>query len=178
MPPSNDVDIFAQDLGLHRHRRERRARRLERDGRRRHGHDARRARDLSAHGRRARLLHARRRPSTSPRRSSPCSATGATARTASARGSSTRSRTAGSTPSAPRSSAGSALRSARRDRSPSRTTGDPIGWEKGADGKWHLTLFVENGRIKDRPGARAAHGAARDRRGAQGRLRADAPTRT
>lgn len=32
-------------------------------------------------------------------------------------------------------------------------TGDTIGWHKGADGKWHLGLFVENGRIKDRPGA-------------------------
>jgi sulfite reductase (NADPH) hemoprotein beta-component len=36
-------------------------------------------------------------------------------------------------------------------------TGDPIGWRqtldaKPADGLWHLTLFVENGRIKDRPG--------------------------
>lgn len=26
---------------------------------------------------------------------------------------------------------------------------DDYGWIKGADGKWHLTLFVENGRIKD-----------------------------
>ncbi len=32
------------------------------------------------------------------------------------------------------------------------STGDPIGWRKGADKMWHLTLFVENGRIKDRPG--------------------------
>ncbi len=42
-------------------------------------------------------------------------------------------------------------------------TGDTIGWHKGADGAasspaaerretWHLGLFVENGRIKDRPG--------------------------
>ena len=30
-------------------------------------------------------------------------------------------------------------------------TGDIIGWHKGIDGKWHLGLFVENGRIKDRP---------------------------
>lgn len=27
--------------------------------------------------------------------------------------------------------------------------GDPYGWVKGDDGLWHLTLFVENGRIKD-----------------------------
>lgn len=31
-------------------------------------------------------------------------------------------------------------------------TGDPLGWHKGARGTWHLGLFVENGRIKDRPG--------------------------
>lgn len=34
------------------------------------------------------------------------------------------------------------------------STGDPIGWQqtldgKGADRKWHLTLYVENGRVKD-----------------------------
>ncbi len=28
-------------------------------------------------------------------------------------------------------------------------TGDVIGWRQGADKKWHLTLFIENGRIKD-----------------------------
>lgn len=27
--------------------------------------------------------------------------------------------------------------------------GDKIGWLKGTDGKWHLTLFIECGRIKD-----------------------------
>ena len=31
-------------------------------------------------------------------------------------------------------------------------TGDAIGWQRGADKKWHLTLFIENGRVKDRPG--------------------------
>ena len=62
VPPSNDVDIFAHDLGFiailddgGRHRR------LERDRRRRHGHDARRARHLSAHGRRDGLLRDARR---------------------------------------------------------------------------------------------------------------------
>ncbi|MGE0769692.1 MAG: NADPH-dependent assimilatory sulfite reductase hemoprotein subunit [Hyphomicrobiaceae bacterium] len=29
--------------------------------------------------------------------------------------------------------------------------GDRIGWQRGENGKWHLTLFIENGRIKDRP---------------------------
>ena len=38
------------------------------------------------------------------------------------------------------------------------STGDPLGWrqsldtKKGADKTWHLTLFIENGRIKDTPG--------------------------
>jgi len=30
--------------------------------------------------------------------------------------------------------------------------GDVIGWRQGPDKKWHLTLFIENGRVKDRPG--------------------------
>ncbi len=29
--------------------------------------------------------------------------------------------------------------------------GDPIGWQQGPDKKWHLGLFIENGRIKDTP---------------------------
>jgi sulfite reductase (NADPH) hemoprotein beta-component len=32
------------------------------------------------------------------------------------------------------------------------STGDRIGWAKGPDRKWHLTLFIENGRVKDKPG--------------------------
>jgi sulfite reductase (NADPH) hemoprotein beta-component len=49
-------------------------------------------------------------------------------------------------------------------------TGDRIGWrsseagkpgKKGADKRWHLTLFVENGRIKDSPGS-ALRTALRD----------------
>src|SRR5690606_1071030 len=32
------------------------------------------------------------------------------------------------------------------------STGDTIGWQQGPDKKWHLTMFIENGRIKDRPG--------------------------
>jgi sulfite reductase (NADPH) hemoprotein beta-component len=31
-------------------------------------------------------------------------------------------------------------------------TGDSIGWQQGTDRKWHLTVFVENGRIRDTPG--------------------------
>lgn len=30
-------------------------------------------------------------------------------------------------------------------------TGDRYGWHKGTDGKWHLTLFIQNGRVKDTP---------------------------
>lgn len=30
--------------------------------------------------------------------------------------------------------------------------GDPLGWRQGADKKWHLGLFIEAGRIKDAPG--------------------------
>ena len=31
-------------------------------------------------------------------------------------------------------------------------TGDRYGWVKGHDGTWHYTLFVENGRVQDLPG--------------------------
>ena len=31
-------------------------------------------------------------------------------------------------------------------------TGDLLGWRQSPDKKWHLTAFVENGRLKDRPG--------------------------
>ncbi len=31
-------------------------------------------------------------------------------------------------------------------------TGDRYGWVEGIDGRWHLTLFIENGRVKDEPG--------------------------
>ena len=33
------------------------------------------------------------------------------------------------------------------------STGDRYGWSEGADSKAHLTLFVQNGRLSDRPGA-------------------------
>jgi sulfite reductase (NADPH) hemoprotein beta-component len=32
------------------------------------------------------------------------------------------------------------------------STGDVIGWCQAADKKWHLTLFIENGRVKDQTG--------------------------
>ncbi len=30
--------------------------------------------------------------------------------------------------------------------------GDRYGWTRGQDGRWHLTLFIENGRLRDLPG--------------------------
>jgi sulfite reductase (NADPH) hemoprotein beta-component len=33
------------------------------------------------------------------------------------------------------------------------TQGDRFGWTRGFDGRWHLTLRIESGRIADRPGA-------------------------
>lgn len=34
-------------------------------------------------------------------------------------------------------------------------TGDELGWKQSADKKWHLTAYVEAGRIKDKPGCTA-----------------------
>ena len=31
-------------------------------------------------------------------------------------------------------------------------SGDPAGWQQGDDGRWHFYLFVENGRVHDLPG--------------------------
>jgi sulfite reductase (NADPH) hemoprotein beta-component len=33
------------------------------------------------------------------------------------------------------------------------TQGDRFGWLRGHDGRWHLTLRIESGRVSDRPGA-------------------------
>ena len=33
------------------------------------------------------------------------------------------------------------------------TQGDRFGWTRGYDGRWHLTLRIESGRVVDRPGA-------------------------
>ena len=33
------------------------------------------------------------------------------------------------------------------------TQGDRFGWTRGFDGRWHLTLRIESGRVVDRPGA-------------------------
>src|SRR5947209_870234 len=41
------------------------------------------------------------------------------------------------------------------------STGDRYGWVESEDGRAHLTLFVENGRVKDAPGARVLTGLRR-----------------
>ena len=41
------------------------------------------------------------------------------------------------------------------------STGDRYGWTDGEDGRGHLTLFVENGRLKDTPAARMVSGLRR-----------------
>jgi sulfite reductase (NADPH) hemoprotein beta-component len=45
---------------------------------------------------------------------------------------------------------GRALENARAVRFES--SADDLGWTEGADGRWHYGLFVENGRVADRPG--------------------------
>lgn len=40
------------------------------------------------------------------------------------------------------------------------TRGDRFGWVKGIDDKWHLTLFIENGRLLDYPGRPLKTGVA------------------
>jgi sulfite reductase (NADPH) hemoprotein beta-component len=39
-------------------------------------------------------------------------------------------------------------------------TGDPLGWIEGDDGAWHFGVFVENGRVRDRPGRALRMGLA------------------
>jgi sulfite reductase (NADPH) hemoprotein beta-component len=49
--------------------------------------------------------------------------------------------------------------------------GDRIGWVKGIDKKWHLTLFIENGRLLDYPGRSLKTGVAEIARIHQGDFR-------
>ena len=77
------VDVYAQDLGLPGRRREWPDRRLQRAGRRRHGHDARQRQHVSAPRPADLLDRAATRCCKRPRRSSSCSAITATAATAS-----------------------------------------------------------------------------------------------
>ncbi len=41
------------------------------------------------------------------------------------------------------------------------TTGDRFGWSEDAEGRWHLTLRIESGRVADRDGRRLRSGLAR-----------------
>ncbi len=52
------------------------------------------------------------------------------------------------------------LRSSRRAPSSSTSTGDRFGWTEGFDGRWHLTLRIEAGRVADTAKGRLAHGPA------------------
>jgi len=40
------------------------------------------------------------------------------------------------------------------------STGDPLGWTEGDGGAWHYTVFVENGRVRDTPGRALRSGLA------------------
>ena len=40
-------------------------------------------------------------------------------------------------------------------------SGDPLGWLQGDDGAWHFSLFVENGRVHDLPGRQLMTGLRR-----------------
>ena len=53
-------------------------------------------------------------------------------------------------------------------------TGDRFGWTEGFDGRWHLTLRIDAGRIADTARGPLAHGPARDRQGSPRRLPPDA----
>lgn len=49
--------------------------------------------------------------------------------------------------------------------------GDRYGWVEGTDGKWHLTLYIENGRIINLPGRKIATGLTQIARMHQGDFR-------
>lgn len=51
------------------------------------------------------------------------------------------------------------------------TTGDRFGWQEDADGRWHLTLRIESGRVADRGDARLRSGLARIARVHRGHFR-------
>ncbi|NOX42334.1 MAG: NADPH-dependent assimilatory sulfite reductase hemoprotein subunit, partial [Gammaproteobacteria bacterium] len=49
--------------------------------------------------------------------------------------------------------------------------GDRLGWVEGADGRWHLTLFIENGRLADGPSGTHLSGLRRIAQVHQGEFR-------
>ena len=157
VPPSNDVDVFAHDLGFIAILDDaRRRRRLERHRRRRHGHDPRRARHLSAHRRRHGLL---------PHRSDALAVAEAVVTVQRDWGDRSNRKHArlkytiedrglDAFRAEVERRAGVKLAPAKPFTFTS--TGDRYGWTEGDDGRGHLTLFVENGRVQDVPGGRAA----------------------
>ena len=51
------------------------------------------------------------------------------------------------------------------------TQGDRFGWLRGHDGRWHLTLRIESGRVVDRPARRSSRASRRSRPIHQGDFR-------
>ena len=157
IPPYNDVDVFAQDLGfiaIVEDRQEPSRRRLQRHRRRRHGRDPRRSGDLSAPGRRDRLHHAgpghRRRRSRGHHPARLGQSRRAQARAAEVHDRRSRpglvqGRKSNAAPVSP---------SPRRGAFDFVHNGDRFGWVQGDDGLWHLTLRIVAGRIWDRETAR------------------------
>ena len=152
LPPSNDVDIFSQDLGFIAIEENGQPRRLQRHRRRRPGHEPRQRRDLPAAGRRARVhpagpgqRHRRggaddaarfRRPHQPPARAAQVHHRGSRHWTG----------------SAARWSGAAASRSRPARPFEFTTIEDPLGWHECADGTWFYGLHILSGRIKDVPG--------------------------
>ena len=148
VPPSNDVDMFAHDLGyIAIIGRGRRDRGLERHGRRRHGHDPWRAGHLSAHRRRHGLL-------PTPTRVAIAEAVVTMQRDWGDRDNRKHARLKYTIEdrglddfrAEVEKRAGVKLRAAA-SRYSFTSTGDRYGWSEGDDGRGHLTLFVQNGRV-------------------------------
>ena len=171
VPPSNDVDVFAQDLGFIA---------ITGENDEVVGYDVAVGGGMGmTHGepetfpRTADVMGfaGPSRQSTSPRRWSWCSATTAIAAIASTRASSTRSRTAASPGSAPRSSAAWAMPSRRRGRSRSSTPATATAGCRTTRATGTYTLFVQNGRVLDRPDRPMRTGLAEIARVHQGDFR-------
>ena len=172
VPPSNDVDVFAQDLGFIAITERRASGRLQRHRRRRHGHDPRRARDLPAHRRRHGLLPARAGGRVAEQVVTVQRDYGDRADRKHARLKYTiEDRGLDWFRAEVERRLGYALEAPRPFRFDH--TGDRYGWVEDHDGSWHYTLFVENGRVKDTPERPMKTGPRRDRRSPRGRLPPD-----
>ena len=174
VPPLNDVDVFANDLGFIAiiENGELQGFNLTVGGGMGATHGE--PETYPAHRRRGRLPASPSRCSRSPRPSSRRSAISATARAASMRGSSTRSTHRGLDWFVAEITRrlGFALEPARPFEFT--TNGDRFGWIEGFDGRWHLTLRIEAGRVADNAQGPLLDGTARDREGASRRLPAHA----